>query len=242
MSRAQAAQSGPPLSGSRAQPQAAALPVGSGEQEKQALPASSGGCPRCLPVGPSLQGTTPRPEPPSSPALAHGVREAARTLVHAPLSGAPLGRTPSLWGLTAGAVLLRSATVGSAKAGPRPPEPKGGGPAPSATALPPACAGAGLPQPVCSRVLCGLEPSSPFPSWARAGGVPASSLLLPSPIQVLGSAKQVQDTEWPQKALQPPPPQGQHCHHGAMPPDTAHQACGRTSPATAAPSAATPLL
>lgn len=46
------------------------------------------------------------------------------------------------------------------------------------------------------------------------GGVPASSLLLPSPIQVLGSAKQVQDTEWPQKALQPPPPQGQHCHHG----------------------------
>lgn len=87
------------------------------------------------------------------------------------------------------------------------------GPAPRATALPP-----GLrqcrppPQPVFSQVLCRLEPFSPFPSWARAGRGPR--LLLPSPVQVLGSAKQVQDTEWPQKALQPPPPQGQHCHLG----------------------------
>lgn len=53
-------------------------------------------------LGPSLQGTTPRPEPPSSPALAQGVREAARTLVHAPVRSTSRQETqpvgPDGWG------------------------------------------------------------------------------------------------------------------------------------------------
>lgn len=138
------------------------------------------------------------PEPPSLPQpQAQGVRGGGPSpmcmhLCQERLCGQetqPVG--PDGW------AVLRSATVGSTMAWLRPARAQKEEPAPGATALPPWPPGAGLP-------LSRAWPASLLPGPLQALAIrsfPLHGPLLPSHIQVLGSAKQVQATEQPQRGL-----------------------------------------
>lgn len=195
---------GPCLGGSAPAPGAAALlswKMGNGKW-RPFLHASGGCCcpswpePRGLVHRASSPGLSRHPSPSPWPRSRGGgppprVRSSAKST--------SVGSSPSLRGLTAGAVLLCSAPVGSTTAWPRPFwAQKKEGPVPWLPLLFP-----GLHQ-LQALPVCRLYSASLFP-FVGPGlrGVSSSSHgpLLPSHTQVLGSAKQVEATEWPQRGL-----------------------------------------
>lgn len=124
-----------------------------------------------------------------------------------------MGRSPSLRGLMAGAVLSCSATVGSTTAWPRPPRAqKKEGPAPWLPLLFPGlhqcrpCLSAGFSQPAFSPSWGqGCEGSCPPPTAPRSLHI-HKFLVQPSKSRPQNGPREV--------CGQPPPHKGQHCHHG----------------------------
>lgn len=166
----------------------ALLPSCCGRRERnEALPACLG--PAAAPAGPSLH---PSPSP-SQGARGGGPLPPVRTSAQS----TSVGRSPSLRGLPAGAILLCSATLGSSTLGQGHLEPR------RKKGLPPGCH-CSSPASTSAGLACPQAVVSLFPSTGPGlRGVLSSSHgpLLPSHTQVLGSAKQVQATEWPQRGL-----------------------------------------
>lgn len=183
------------------------------EQEKQAL---------CIlrrlplparPWGPSLQGTTPRPEPPSSHALAQGVRGGGPSPVCMHLARSTSQETQP-WGLMAVVLGHSGLCRGLAEATPaqRKKGPRQGRPPPSQSS---------------HRSAAGSSHPALSPSWARAGRgphLPASHsphlykfLVQPSKSRTQNGPRGSAATSTSRAALSP----------RVTPADTAPQACGR---------------
>lgn len=233
LSRAQAASgvTHPPLRGSPCHPRRHCPPVvefGGQEKQRPFLHALGGYCPppavRSL-GGLVLQGTQPRPEPPAlrpSPSPGQGVRGGGPSpmcmhLCQEHVWAETQPTRPDGWGCSN--VLSHSGIWRSGWAQRRKGLPL------AATALPP-----GLRQ-----ALAGLPPlqalvRQPFP--LRGARAARGLILLPQhPLLSLIHKCLVQPSKsrpqnGPSRVCgQPPPPQGQRCHTGWMPADTAHQAC-----------------
>lgn len=139
-----------------------------------------------------------------------------------------MGRRPSPDGWGCSQVLSHSGSGGWAVLSP---DEEGPAPwAPRLSLLASAQALAGLP-------LCRLESASPFPVVGPGlrGGVSSSSHstpCLPHIYKCLVQPSKSRPENGPRGVSgQPAPPQGQRCHTGWMPADSAHQAC-RISPPT----------
>lgn len=222
--------SGPPLRGSPCHPRRHCPPVveyGGQEKRRPFLHALGGLLPPTVWSlgGLVLQGTQPRPEPPSlrpSPAPGQGVRGGGPSpmcmhLCQEHVWAETQPARPDGWGCSK--VLSHSGIRRSGWAQRRKGLPL------AATALPP-----GLRQ-----ALAGLPPlqalvRQPFP--LRGARAARGLILLPQhPLlshihKCLVQPSKSRPQNGPSGVCgQPPPPQGQRCHMGWMPADTAHQVC-----------------